>query len=70
MKQTHSLWKGGDDCMAHLYGYPIFFNLTIESGKSDFEQSGSFCLVAVSMVKNLDDVVALHALEVEAVVTL
>lgn len=56
--------------MELLYGYSIFLNLTIERGKSDFEQSGRFCLVAVSMVENLDDVVALHALEVEAVITL
>ena len=54
--------------MEHLYGYSIFFNFTIESGKSDFEQPGGFRLVAVCMVENLDDMVALHTLQVEGII--
>ena len=48
--------------------YPIFLYLSIERGQANLEQSGRFCLVAVGVVKNLDDVVALHALQIEGVI--
>ena len=54
--------------MGALYIYPIFLNLTIECGQSYFEHAGRFCLVAMRMVKHLDDVVALHTLQVKGVI--
>ena len=54
--------------MGALYIYPIFLNLAIERGKSYFEHAGRFCLVAMRMVKHLDDVVALHTLQVKGVI--
>ena len=54
--------------MGALYIYPIFLNLTIECGQTNLEQPGSLCLVAMRMVKHLDDVVALHTLQVKGVI--
>ena len=44
--------------------YSIFLNLAIERSESYFEQAGRFCLVAVCRVKNADDVITLHALQI------
>ena len=57
-------------CCLSLYDYPVFFNLAIECGESYLEQAGRLCLVAMSMVKYLDDVVTLHALQVQGVISL
>ena len=54
--------------MGALYIYPIFLNLTIECGQTYLEQPCSLCLVAMRMVKHLDDVVALHTLQVKGVI--
>ena len=47
---------------------PIFLHLAIERGQSNFEQMGRLCLVAMSMVKHLEDVVSLYTLEVKGIV--
>ena len=54
--------------MGTLYIYPIFLNLAIECGQTYLEQSGSLCLVAISVIEYLDDVVALHTLQVKGVI--
>ena len=53
---------------ASNHSYSIFLNFEIKRGKSDFEQAGRFCFIAVRLVEHLDDVVALHALQVKGII--
>ena len=48
---------------------PIFLNLPVERSEPNFEQPCSLGLVTMGMVKHLDDMVALDALQIEGVVT-
>lgn len=46
--------------------YLLFVDFATERGESDFEQSGSLCLVAARVSEHLDDVALFHAFQIEA----